>query len=328
MKMIYVIFYCIGIIILMSCTGKQTRIPGKAYHHIEGGFRNPPGSIEPGGFSFDHILFGITRPFVPLQSPEISKNHIINNKEAINTFNSHPERDSITWIGHMTAIIRMSGQVIAIDPWFSKWAAALPPFGARRVVPPGIPLDKLPQINTIVISHNHYDHLDIKTLKKIPNPEKITVVIPIGVSRYIKTIPFKKVIELDWHESVTVNSIEYRALPVVHYSRRSISDGNKTLWAGFLIKGSTGKKIFFGEGEYGDIYKSIGQTYGPFDAALIAAGAYKPEKVMRGSHCSPENCVNIGIDIKTRIFIPVHWGTTQLSTEPFMDPGKRFGKKP
>ena len=98
----------------------------------------------------------------------------------------------------------------------------------------------------------------------------------------------------------------------------------KTLWAGYSIKGPTKKKIFFCEGEYGEVYKSIGQKYGPFDVALIAAGAYEPKKVMKGHHTSPENSVNIALDIKAHNLVPVHWGTTQLSTEPFMEPGKRF----
>ena len=194
--MIEIIVLSLVIVMFMNCSSDQTRIAGEPYHHIEGGFRNPQGSIEPGGFSFDHIIFGVTRPFAPLNTPDISNDHVVNEKAAINAFNEHPEKDSITWIGHMTAIIQMNKQVIAIDPWFSNWAAPFAPFGTKRVVPPGIPLEKLPQINTIVITHNHYDHLDIETLEDIPHPEKITVIVPLGVSRYLKISPLKKLLNL------------------------------------------------------------------------------------------------------------------------------------
>lgn len=308
----------------MGCNGKITQLPDKPYHHIQGGFRNPPGSIKPGGFSFDHLWFGVSRPFALLSTPDIRENHILKTDTALKQFFSNEDEDSITWIGHMTVILRLDKQIIAIDPWFTNWATGIPPFGPKRDIPPGIDLHQLPSINTVVISHNHYDHLDIPTLEQLPDPEKITVVVPLGVSRYFEHIKFKEVIELDWYESKTINNIIYTALPVVHYSKRTLFDKNETLWAGFSIESSKGKKIFFCEGEYGQIYNQIGEKYGPFDLAMIATGAYLPRKVMKGLHCTPEKCVQIGVDIRAKSLVPVHWGTVRLSTEDFMEPGPLF----
>jgi len=265
-----------------------------------------------------------SRPFALLTTPHIPEDHILKTNTALKQFFSNPDKDSITWIGHMTAILRLDNQIIAIDPWFTNWATGIPPFGPKRDIPPGIALHQLPAVHTVVISHNHYDHLDIPTLEQLPNPETITVVVPLGVSRYFNHIQFKEVIELDWHESTTINNISYTALPVVHYSRRTLSDKNETLWAGFSIKSPTGKKIFFCEGEYGGIYKHIGEKYGPFDVALIASGAYLPREVMKGAHCTPEKCVQIGLDIRAKNLVPVHWGTVRLGTEDFMEPGALF----
>ncbi len=323
MQKTFYLFIIYVFIFFLCCADKQSHLPGKPFHHIEGGFRNPPGSIEPVGSFFVRLLFNASRPFVELYTPAIPNDHVLDHDIALKEFYKDEENDSITWIGHSTVILRMGKQIIAIDPWFSDWATNVPPFGPKREVPPGIPLDKLLQFNVIVISHNHYDHLDIATLKRLQNPDQIAVIVPIGVSRYIKKIRFKEVIELDWYESKDVNNILYTALPVVHNSRRGLFDKNETLWAGFSIKSPNGKKVFFCEGEYGEIYKQIGQKYGPFDIALITAGAYMPRKYMQGSHCIPENCVQIALDIRAENIAPVHWGTVIISTEGFMEPGYR-----
>lgn len=309
---------------ISGCESQPIQIHGKPYHHVEGGFRNPPGSIEPGEFSLDHLMFGITRPFVELYSPEIPNGHILDPEIALKQFFGNENKDSITWIGHMTVIIRLDKQIIAVDPWFTSWGTSFPPFGPKREVSPGIPLIQLPQFNTVVLSHNHLDHLDLSTLEQLAHPELITMIVPLGLGRYFKHIRFKAVIELDWHESKIINNITYTALPAVHFSKRTLFDTNETLWAGFSIKSSTGKKVFFCEAEYGSIYKQIGKKYGPFDIALIATGAYWPRKVMQGYHCTPEKCVQIALDLQAKILVPIHWGTVILGTEPFTEPGPLF----
>ncbi|MBF0119651.1 MAG: MBL fold metallo-hydrolase [Desulfobacterales bacterium] len=296
----------------------------KPYHHLEGGFRNLPGIIKKQSFSFDHLWFFVSRPFSLLKRPEIPTDHVLDNKIAVENFYQSIHNDSVTWVGHMTCIIKLDGQIILIDPWFTDYPTPIPPIGPKRVTYPGIHINQLPQINTVVISHNHYDHLDIPTLKQLPYPEKITIIVPLGISRYIEDINFKKVVELDWYESVNINSILYTALPAVHFSKRDLLHTNDTLWASFSIKSSKDKKVFFSEGDYGEFYKQIGEKYGPFDLAILSCGAYKPYKVMKGIHCTPEDCVQIGIDIKAKNFLPVHWGTVILGSENLFEPGHLF----
>jgi N-acyl-phosphatidylethanolamine-hydrolysing phospholipase D len=311
---------------LACLSGPEKQIPGKPYHHTTEGFRNPQGSPER-TFSWHSLWFFPTRPFAPLFESAIPTGHVIPENEATNQFNSLSGKNTITWIGHQTAVIRLDGQVILIDPWFTKFAAPMAPLGPYRKMDPGISLKNLPQPNLVVVSHNHYDHMDIPTLEMLPNPEKITVIVPLNVSQYIKHIPFKKVVELDWHESTEESNIKFTALPIVHFSRRGLFDTNETLWAGFAIQGEQSKKkVFFFEGDYGTIYRKIGDEYGPFDVALIASGAYEPRSMMIGAHCEPTTCVQAGIDVGARILVPLHWGTMVLGSENIYDTGKLFKK--
>lgn len=325
MKLIPCLVLAFFILALMGCKPKPIQVPDKPYHHVEGGFRNPPGSIEPNDtFSFEALLFGILFPFRALKTPDIPENHVLDEKVALKQFHAEQNKDSITWIGHMTIILRLDEMIIAIDPWFSDYATPYPPIGPKRAVPPGIALNKLPQINMIVITHNHYDHLDVETLGQLSNSQDITIIVPLGVSRYFKDINFKEVIELDWHQSVSFNGIKYTALPAVHFSRRGAFDRDKSLWAGFAIESSKGKKLFFCEAEYGEVYKQIGKRYGPFDVAMISNGAYLPRSVMQGYHCVPEMGVQIGLDTGAKILVPVHWGTIKLAAENIMESGNLF----
>ena len=166
--------------------------------------------------------------FAPLFEIDVPPGHVIPQEDALASFNKLKEKNTLTWIGHQTAVIRLDGQVIVIDPWFTKYAAPMAPLGPYRQMDPGIALEKLPQIDIVVVSHNHYDHMDIPTLEMLPNPEKITVILPLKVSKYIKHIPFKKVIELDWHEQTEQSEIKFTALPIVHFSRRTLFDTNET----------------------------------------------------------------------------------------------------
>lgn len=307
-----------------GCVPNQdaTHIPDKPYHHTEEGFRNPRGSILHDGFSFSNVWFSITKGFTEPFGPELPTEYIIPSDDSLKQFRSAQGKDSITWIGHSTVILRMDHQIIAIDPWFTNWVGVF-----HREVPPAFPQDQLPQIDTIVISHNHRDHLDIVTIEQFQNPEKITIIVPLGVGRYFKHIKFKKVIELDWHQSETIHGINYTALPVVHGSGRTLFDFNQTLWAGWSIESAIGKKVFFTEAEYGEIYKKIGEKYGPFNVAILSTGAYLPRGNMKGIHCIPANCVQIGLDIKAKNLIPIHWGTLDQGGEEFTEPGPLFRKR-
>ncbi len=319
------LFILITIFSYFGCSyhdGQQ--VPGKPYHHTENGFRNPPGSIE-AEFSWDAVWFFPSRPFAQLWNPEIPEGHVVEQKEAIRRWNAYGDQNKLIWIGHMTALIQLDGQTILIDPWLTKYAAPIPPFGPHRKIQPGINVEDLPPIDTIVISHNHYDHLSVDTLEIIPNPEEISVILPLKVKQYIDHIPFKEIIEMDWYDTVRRSAVKFTALPVVHFSARSLWDRNETLWAGFAMEGlSSGKKLFYMEGDYGEIYKEIGKEYGAFDLLLIASAPAEPESVMKGAHCKIDMCAQIGIDLRAKNMIPLHWGTIILGSDDLYETGQKF----
>ncbi len=309
-----------------STSGKHSHdgLKHPPHHHTEEGFRNPPGSPTR-SFSWKSLWFFPTRPLVQLLNPEIPQDHVVPPQEALQRFNQLENQNTITWIGHMTAIIRLDGQIIAIDPWFTDYATGLPPFGPHRKIPPGIALENLPPIDTIIISHNHFDHFSIDTLERLPNPEQTTLIVPLRLSQYVEHIPFKKVIELDWHQSTQQGQVLITAVPVVHFSARSLTDRNETLWAGFSLQGQASrKKVFFFEGDYGEIYKQVGKQYGPFDVALIAASPTEPAELMVEAHCQLDQCVQAGLDLRAKVMIPLHWGTMILGSDELYATGKRF----
>ncbi len=301
----------------------HVHVPGHNHDYPET-FSNPPGSVER-NFSWESLWFFPSRPFAQLFDQEVPEGFVIESDDAKAQFEDAEGKNSVTWIGHMSTVIRLDGRVILLDPWFTDYASPLPPFGPHRKMPPGLSLEQLPPIDLVVVSHNHYDHFDLPTLESLPNPENITLIMPLRMGAYVEHIPFKEVIELAWDETVVRVGIEVTALPVVHFSARGLFDRNETLWAGFALKGQrSGGSLFHFEGDYGNTYRRIGQEHGPFDIALIAVGAYKPRDIMVGAHCALDDCVQAGIDLKADILIPVHWGTTVLGTEDIYETGQEF----
>ncbi len=331
MKRYLILIQLVFVVSLVSCLSPKPsgiHIPGKPYHHVTDGFRQPPGGIIPNsGSSWEGTKAGLgflkraIKVFFigPLPVPD---NLVIPPADALKQFDSCNDRDTVTWIGQMTAIIRLDGQIILIDPWFAERNSIF-----HRSVSPAIALNQLPQVDIVVISHNHPDHLDINALEQLSRPENITILVPLGVGRYFTHIKFKRVIELDWDQTELVDGINYTALPTVHYSQRTTSDRWETLWAAWSIEGVTGKKLFFTESEYGECFKQIGEKYGPFSVALIATGNYAPRAFNQGVHCVPENCVQIGLDIMAKNLIPVHYATLgSIGAENFLESGELFKK--
>lgn len=306
-----------------ACGGSLKQMPEKPYHHVQGGFRNLPDSPERHSFSWDQIWFIASRPFMNLWWPTIPPEHVLPREEALRQFEALRGQDSLTWIGHLTAVLELNGQIILTDPWFSSYATPVPPFGPKRDVHPSLRVDDLPPVDVIVITHNHYDHLDLATLRQIPNQERITLIVPLGVGRYMKSLSYGSIVELDWHESRLLNGVRYTAVPSVHWSKRTLADTNETLWAGWIID-SGSQKVYVSEGEYGPLYREIGERYGPIHYALLSVGAYLPRGMMYGSHCIPQNCVQLGLDIQAEVMVPMHWGTVRLGTEGLLNAGPAF----
>lgn len=305
-------------------TNEQIAMENKPKHHTITGFQNHP-FVETA--SSKGALFYLRRFWGSIFTPDIPDGHALSESESLQLLSSI-DGDRITWLGHASFLIKIAEVTILTDPFLSEFASPVSWAGPRRFVDPGIPLGKLPLIDIVVVSHNHYDHLDDETISNLKNKEKIQVVVPLGLKSFFIDRGYRKVTELDWGESTTIGSIELTSLPSVHDSARGSDDHNKTLWASWAINSQEKRVFFIGDTGYSEtIYKSIGEKYGLFDYAILPIGGYEPRKLMRMSHITPEEAVVIGKEVQAKTLIASHWGTvSSLSDEPQWEPSKRFDK--
>ena len=296
----------------------------KPYHHLpDGTFRNPEGSPKRDqNIKWSFRVFNKEKKQIKIEYP---KDHVINSSQVLKELEKHSYEDYVAWIGHATFLIKLGDTTIITDPLFSKNSGPLI-FGPKRYVDSAIRLNELPKTDLFLLTHNHYDHLDYSTIRNFPY-KKSKVIIPLKLSKYFTRNGFKDVNELDWYEEIKVNDdLKVTLLPAVHWSKRTLTDTNKTLWGNFLIEYKD-KKIFFAcDTGYGDIYKLLGNKYGPIDLTFINIGAYNFKPMFDRSiyHATPEEALNIAQDLNSKKVIGMHWGTIVLSLEPIMEPPIRF----
>jgi len=309
--------------LVAACTTPRHKA-GEPYHHTTSGFRNPEGS--PQGFSaWERLPALVGHIFGGLGKIEAAPGHIVPPSEALASLDSMNGADSITWIGHMTALLRLNGKVVLTDPFFSDYATPIPPFGPQRAVAPAIAIEDLPPVDIVIVSHSHYDHLDLDAIERLANRETITAVVPLGLGHYFSERGYGRVVELDWMEKANASGLSITAMPIIHWSKRSFFGKNDTLWAAFAIEAPGGLRVYFGgDAEYGPVYETLRDTLGGFDAAILSVGAFRPRTIMQGNHCIPETCLKIGQDLDSHTLIAMHWGTIALGAEPFMEPAERF----
>jgi L-ascorbate metabolism protein UlaG (beta-lactamase superfamily) len=220
----------------------------------------------------------------------------------------------------------LSGRNILLDPFLSDYATSVPPFGPKRYTPAGLPVEKLPGVDLLVISHNHYDHLDRTTLEALPNKDRIPVIVPLKLKKLISELGFRDITELDWHDTRKAGPITVTAIPAVHFSSRSLFDRNETLWAGYSVSDGHTKVYYSGDTGYHALFKDLGRRYGPFDLGMVPIGAYKRASNLKSTHTTPEEAVRLGRDLGVKTLVPMHWGTLVLSYEPPFEPPVRFLK--
>jgi len=315
------------IIIIFVYNSSIVAMENKPFHHLpDGTFRNPEGSpkIEDFGFNWSFKVFNEEKKKININVPP---DHVINKKEVLKNLEENINNDYVAWIGHATFLIKLGNTTIITDPVFEKNMGPLI-FGPKRYVDPAINLKEIPQVNLFLLTHNHYDHLSTRTIKKFPY-KKTKVLAPLKLGKYFTSNSFEDVSEMDWYDEIKVNDIKITFLPAVHWSKRSLWDTNKTLWGNFLIEYNN-KKIFFAcDTGYGNIYKELGKKYGPIDLTFINIGAYNfypmsPRKDKSIYHTNPEEALNIAQDLKSKKVLGMHWGTVVLSLEPIMEPPTRF----
>jgi L-ascorbate metabolism protein UlaG (beta-lactamase superfamily) len=228
----------------------------------------------------------------------------------------------ITFVNHSTFLIQANGLNILTDPVWSERVSPFTFLGPKRKRLAGIRFEDLPTIDLILLSHNHYDHLDLATLKKIYNAHHPKIITPLGVKALLEKHKIKGTADLDWWDEYKLNNdVIIQATPAQHFSSRGTFDRDATLWCGFVIKRKDGNVYFVGDTGYNDkTFKEIGARCYPIEVALIPIGAYKPQWFMSPIHCSPEEAVQIHIDLKSNQSIAMHFGTFPLADEGGIEP--------
>ena len=296
----------------------------KPYHHLpDGTFRNPEGSpVRANKVKFSYRQFSKERKKIDMTVP---KEHVIDEELVLADLKKHENEDYIVLIGHATYLIKLGNTTIITDPVFSKNAGPLI-FGPDRFTEPALELNEIPKTELFLLTHNHYDHQDMNTIRRYPFKDT-KVLVPLKLGKYFIPYRFKDVTEMDWYDEIKINdNLKVTFLPAIHWSKRSLTDTNKTLWGNFLIE-YRGKKILFAcDTGYGNIYKDLGKKYGPIDITMINIGAYDFKPMFDKSiyHTTPEEALNVAKDLKSKKVIGTHWGTFVLSLEPIMEPPVRF----
>ena len=235
---------------------------------------------------------------------------------------------TLTWIGHASFLIQVDGINILTDPHLTKRASPVVFAGPSRTTPPGLELHDLPEIDVIVISHNHYDHLDYQTILNITRKQinnQPLILVPLKLKKLLESFGARNVKELGWWDTTDFKNLNIHAVPVQHWSNRSFNT-NKTLWCGWVFENSNFKCIFVGDTGYSKDFTTIQQKFGHMDLSLIPIGAYAPRWFMKDHHCNVEEAIQIHIDLKSKKSIAMHWGTFQLTDEPMDEPIKLLKK--
>ncbi|HTW66905.1 MAG TPA: MBL fold metallo-hydrolase [Bryobacteraceae bacterium] len=231
-----------------------------------------------------------------------------------------------TFVNHSTFLIQTEGQNILTDPIWSERASPVSFLGPKRHRPPGIAFDDLPAIDTVLISHNHYDHLDVPTLKKIQARDAPAIFCPLGVARLLGEIGFQQIYELDWWQSQMRPGLRVHCVPAQHFSSRTPFDRNRTLWCGWMLEAAGGNLFFAGDTGFGHHFAAIRNKFEPIRLALLPIGAFKPEWFMGPVHMTPEQAVEACRILQAGTSIAMHFGTFALADDGETEPVDRLSK--
>lgn len=229
---------------------------------------------------------------------------------------------SVTWIGHATVLVRLGGLNVLTDPHFSGRASPVGFAGPKRFQAPGVALAELPEIHAVVISHNHYDHLDADSVRQLNERSggMLRFFVPLGLKAWFAGLGIDNVSELDWWDHVDFRGVRFTLTPAQHWSARGLFDRNRTLWGGWAISAADLGFFFAGDTGYSRDFAEIGRRLGPFDLAAIPIGAYEPRWFMRAQHVDPTEAVRIHQDVGARQSLAVHWGSFEMSDEALDEP--------
>jgi N-acyl-phosphatidylethanolamine-hydrolysing phospholipase D len=296
---------------------------GPAPRDENGRFRNSIGDIGHGSLAV-RLPFFLRRIAGTFRDRPGVPDLLANDGEFLRENAMHSE-PTVTWIGHATLLVQMDHVTFLTDPIWSDTASPVSFAGPRRFVPPGLALEALPPIDFVVVSHNHYDHLDLATLRALAARNGETrFFVPLGNGALLREKGIEHVVEFDWGESREHRGVRVTCLPTQHWSKRGLGDDNEALWASWAVVGPERRFYFAGDTGWFDGFARIGEVFGSFDLAAVPIGAYEPAAMMRASHLDPEEAVRAALDLRARRALAIHYGTFDLSDEPLDEPPRRF----
>jgi L-ascorbate metabolism protein UlaG (beta-lactamase superfamily) len=285
----------------------------------DGVFHNSaPGTLMPGAQPkvLRQLIFGRERRqpngIVPVVTPS--------------TAEPAPDGVRALWFGHASTLVEIEGRRVLFDPIWSGRSSPVPLVGPRRLHPVPAPLELLPPVDAIVISHDHYDHLDLATVRALTRLQTAPFLVPLGIGAHLERwrVPAERIIELDWEEEAQVAGLRFVATAARHFSGRTLKR-NDTLWASWVVAGRNRRVFFGGDSGYFDGYAAIGGAHGPFDLSVLPIGAYSP--AWPDIHMNPEQAVAAHVDLGGRLLLPIHWATFNLAFHSWAEPADRLWRE-
>lgn len=305
----------------------QRAVPG-APRTPDGVFHNPWPRSEPHGLGDVARMLGEQRTEGPAPTPPRGS---FPTASPIVAYPRAPDTTfTATWVGHSTVLLQVGGLNILTDPVFSQRAFPVQWAGPRRVMDPGLPIERLPPIDVVLQSHNHYDHLDRPAVRRIAATHPgVSWIVPLGVGSYIRRWGAKEIVELDWWQETEVKGLHVTATPARHFSGRTPRDRNRSLWGGFAFSIGRHRALFVGDTAYHPEFEAIGARCGPFDLVMMPIGAYDPRWFMSSVHVDPAEALAAFQELIAAhsgsplpVMLAIHWGTFRLTREPMDEPPK------
>lgn len=319
--------------LLPGCSGLPANPhydPAKPHHRPDGFVNNAPEAVSAGRYPWYEMLWRNVRgDFRPRSEPEggyeaFARQWSVRLDPA--SLAARQREPVLTWLGHATLLLQLDGLNILTDPQFSLFAGPASWLAARRHVPPPIAVEALPPIDLVLVSHNHYDHLDEASILRLVEAGRRhgrppRFIVPLGLKAWFDAQGIGGVEEIDWWDRVAAGPLTIRLVPAQHWSKRTPWDYNRSLWGGFVVSRASGWQFLYtGDTGYSADFKEIRRRLGPIDLVALPVGAYLPRDLMKPHHIDPDDAVKIVLDLEARQAVGVHWGTFALTQEAFDAP--------
>jgi L-ascorbate metabolism protein UlaG (beta-lactamase superfamily) len=290
-------------------------VESKPLHHLRRGFRNLDDDYR---YGLGDRAWRFVRRGFELRAPRGERPAVVRNDGA--SLRANGTDPTVTWVGHSTFLVQLDGVNILTDPQWSDRASPVDFAGPRRLVAPGVAFGDLPPIHAVVISHDHYDHLDAETVDRLAREHRPRFFVPLGLRAWLADRGITDVVELDWWQTAEFRGLTVACTPAQHSSGRGLTDQYLRLWASWAVMGSTKRFFFAGDTGYDPRFRAIGERFGPFDLAAIPIGGYSAYRTRHPNHVNPEEAIQLFEDVRGRLLVPMHWGTFDMNREPFREP--------